>query len=70
MDRLARWADVVLVPLVSLILAATISAMVLLSIGQSPVEAFNVMVEGALGRPTAGATRCTTRPASSSPGLR
>jgi simple sugar transport system permease protein len=49
MDRLPRWADVVLVPLVSLTLAAIISALVLLSIGQSPVEAFNVMVDGALG---------------------
>ncbi len=49
MDRLPRWADVVLVPFVSLTLAAVISALVLLSIGQSPVEAFNVMVEGALG---------------------
>ncbi len=49
MDRLPRWADVALVPLVSLLLAAIISALVLLSIGQSPVEAFNVMVDGALG---------------------
>ncbi len=49
MDRLPRWADVVLVPLISLFLAAFISALVLLAIGQSPVEAFNVMVEGALG---------------------
>jgi general nucleoside transport system permease protein len=49
MDRLPRWADVVLVPLVSLTLAAAISALVLLSIGQSPVEAINVMVDGALG---------------------
>ena len=49
MDRLPRWADVVLVPLVSLTLAAIISALVLLSINQSPVEAINVMVEGALG---------------------
>jgi simple sugar transport system permease protein len=49
MDRLPAWADVVLVPLVSLTLAAIISALVLLSIGQSPVEAFNVMVDGALG---------------------
>ncbi len=49
MDRLPRWADVALVPLVSLLLAAIISALVLLSIGQSPVEAFDVMVEGALG---------------------
>ena len=49
MDRLPRWADVALVPLVSLSLAAIISALVLLSIGQSPVEAISVMVEGALG---------------------
>jgi len=49
MDRLPPWADVVLVPLISLVLAAIISALVLLSIGQSPAEAFRVMVEGALG---------------------
>ncbi|MCF8485355.1 MAG: ABC transporter permease [Rhodobacteraceae bacterium] len=51
MDRLPRWADVVLVPLISLLLAAIISALVLLAIGQSPVEAFKVMVDGALGSP-------------------
>jgi general nucleoside transport system permease protein len=49
MDRLPRWADVALVPLVSLALAAIISALVLKAIGQSPTEAFNVMVDGALG---------------------
>ena len=49
MTKLPTWADVVLVPLISLMLAAFISALVLLSIGQSPVEAFNVMVDGALG---------------------
>jgi simple sugar transport system permease protein len=49
MTKLPTWADVLLVPLISLALAAAISAMVLLAIGQSPVEAFNVMVEGALG---------------------
>ena len=49
MDRLPRWADIVLVPLISLGLAALVSAVVLLVIGQSPVEAFGVMVEGALG---------------------
>jgi general nucleoside transport system permease protein len=49
MTKLPVWADVVLVPLISLILAAAISALVLLSIGQSPVEAWNVMVDGALG---------------------
>jgi general nucleoside transport system permease protein len=49
MDRLPRWADVALVPLISLLLAAIISALVLLAIGQSPAEAIDVMVEGALG---------------------
>lgn len=49
MTKLPTWADVVLVPVISLLLAAFISALVLLSIGQSPVEAFNVMVDGALG---------------------
>ncbi len=51
MDRLPRWADIVLVPLISLVLAAIIAALVLLAIGQSPVEAINVMVDGALGSP-------------------
>jgi general nucleoside transport system permease protein len=48
MDKLPRWADVALVPLVSLVFAAIISALVILSIGQSPREALSVMVEGAV----------------------
>ncbi|TXI04070.1 MAG: ABC transporter permease [Pseudorhodobacter sp.] len=49
MDRLPKWADVALVPLVSLALAALISALVILAIGQDPMEALNVMVTGAVG---------------------
>jgi general nucleoside transport system permease protein len=49
MDRLPRWADIALVPLVSLLLAAIISAIVILSIGEDPGEAMSVMVDGALG---------------------
>jgi ABC-type uncharacterized transport system permease subunit len=49
MDKLPRWADVVLVPLISLVFAAGISALVILAIGQDPAEALNVMVTGALG---------------------
>ncbi|MBM3614641.1 MAG: ABC transporter permease [Alphaproteobacteria bacterium] len=49
MERLPKWADIVLVPLVSLLLAAIISALVILAIGQDPMEALNVMVTGALG---------------------
>lgn len=53
MVKLPTWADVVLVPLISLLLAAICSAIVLLAIGQSPMEALLVMVEGALGSPYA-----------------
>jgi simple sugar transport system permease protein len=42
---------VVLVPLISLVFAAGISALVILAIGQDPAEALNVMVTGALGSP-------------------
>ena len=44
-----KWADVVLVPLVSLLLAAIISALVILSIGEDPLATLQVMVDGALG---------------------
>ena len=53
MTKLPTWADVVLVPLISLLLAALVSAGVLLAIGQSPIEALTVMVDGALGSPYA-----------------
>ena len=53
MTKLPVWADVVLVPLISLLMAAIVSALVLLSIGQSPMEALTVMVDGALGSPYA-----------------
>ncbi|MFN4204575.1 MAG: ABC transporter permease [Tabrizicola sp.] len=48
MDRLPRWADVALVPFVSLTLAAIISALVILAIGQDPWEAITVMVQGSV----------------------
>lgn len=49
MNRLPKWVDVVLVPVVSLLLAAIVSAIVLLAIGEDPLAALNTMVEGALG---------------------
>jgi simple sugar transport system permease protein len=48
MDRLPRWADVALVPFVSLLLAAIISALVIIAIGQDPWEAITVMVQGSV----------------------
>jgi ABC-type uncharacterized transport system permease subunit len=44
-----KWADVVLVPLVSLLLAAIISAIVLAATGHSPMHALAIMVEGGFG---------------------
>ncbi|MBD0866572.1 MAG: ABC transporter permease [Rhodobacteraceae bacterium] len=49
MDVIPKWADVVLIPLISLVLAALISALVVLAIGEHPVEAVKLMVTGALG---------------------
>ena len=49
MDVMPKWAEVVLVPLISLLLAAIISAMVILAIGEDPVAAIKLMVTGALG---------------------
>ncbi|WP_435141172.1 ABC transporter permease [Pseudopelagicola sp. nBUS_19] len=50
MDKMPQWADIVLIPLISLLLAAFLSALVILAIGESPVTAFNLMVDGALMR--------------------
>lgn len=49
MDKMPKWADVILTPLISLILAMGISALVILAIGESPWTALTTMVEGALG---------------------
>ncbi|MBP9950463.1 MAG: ABC transporter permease [Cypionkella sp.] len=51
MGRIPQWADMVLVPVISLLMAAIVTALVLLAIGQDPVNAFNIMVKGALGSP-------------------
>ncbi|WP_375691842.1 ABC transporter permease [Pseudooceanicola sp. LIPI14-2-Ac024] len=50
MERMPAWADVVLIPLISLLLAAILSALVILAIGENPIEAFQLMVDGALMR--------------------
>ncbi len=49
MDVMPKWADVVLIPLISLILAAILSALVILAIGEDPIAAVKLMVDGALG---------------------
>ncbi len=49
MDVMPKWAEVILVPLISLVLAAILSALVILAIGEDPVAAVKLMVTGALG---------------------
>jgi len=44
-----RWADVTLVPLISLLIAFALSALVILAIGEDPARATRLMVTGALG---------------------
>ncbi len=47
--RMPQWADVVLVPLISLLIAFLLSALVILAIGEDPVRAMRLMVNGAMG---------------------
>ena len=49
MDKMPRWADIVLIPLISLFLAFVASGLVVLAIGENPFQAISVMVKGALG---------------------
>ncbi|PVA07180.1 ABC transporter permease [Thalassorhabdomicrobium marinisediminis] len=49
MDAMPKWADVVLVPVVSLLLAAIISIIVFVAVGQDPWEALKLMSYGAVG---------------------
>ncbi|MBS1301334.1 ABC transporter permease [Loktanella sp. SALINAS62] len=49
MDVMPKWAEVILVPLISLLLAAILSAIVILAIGENPWDALKLMVDGALG---------------------
>ncbi len=46
---LPRWADVVLIPLINLALALFVSGLVVLLIGEDPINAMQIMVRGAVG---------------------
>ena len=50
MDIMPKWVDIVVVPLFSLFLAAFLAALLILAIGESPVAALNLMIEGTLLR--------------------
>ena len=49
MTFLPKWVDILVVPILSVLLAAAISAIVILLIGEHPGEALKTMITGALG---------------------
>ena len=49
MDRLPKWADATLVPLISILIAFFISGLVILAIGEDPINAMKIMLNGGLG---------------------
>ena len=46
---LPRWADVILLPLINLLLAFAVASLVVLAIGQDPIAALQAIVTGAFG---------------------
>ena len=52
MDKMPRWADIVLVPLINIFLAFVVAGLVVLAIGQNPFDMVYFMVKGALGSTT------------------
>ncbi len=46
---LPKWFDIALIPAINLALAFLVSALVIAAIGESPVEAMRIMVQGAVG---------------------
>ncbi len=49
MEKMPRWADVVLVPLICLAIAFGFCGILIWAIGQNPVEALRIMIVGSLG---------------------
>ena len=49
MDVMPKWADVVLIPLVGLIMAFVLSGLMVWASGQDPWDAINLMISGSLG---------------------
>ncbi|MEO6300672.1 MAG: ABC transporter permease [Paracoccaceae bacterium] len=49
MGKMPRWADVVLVPLICLLIAFGFCGLLIWGIGQDPIEALRIMITGSLG---------------------
>ena len=49
MQTMPKWADIILIPFINLMLAFIISGFVILAIGEDPIAALKLMIDGALG---------------------
>ncbi len=49
MNTLPRWADVVLLPVLNVVLAFLVGGLIVLAVGQNPIEAVGIMLYGAFG---------------------
>ena len=49
MDKMPKWVDIALIPLINLFLALVVSGLVILYIGENPFQAISIMVNGAVG---------------------
>ncbi|UWQ15273.1 ABC transporter permease [Aliiroseovarius sp. M344] len=49
MEKMPKWADVALIPLLNLLIAFVLSGLVILAIGENPIKALQMMINGALG---------------------
>ena len=50
-ERMPKWADTLLIPAINLLLAFFISGLVVLWIGENPLRAMQVMLQGSVGSP-------------------
>ncbi|MCY4542966.1 MAG: ABC transporter permease [Rhodobacteraceae bacterium] len=49
MNKVPKWVDVALIPLANLVLALLVSGLVVLWIGENPLKAMQIIVQGSLG---------------------
>ncbi len=49
MQTMPKWADIILIPAINLLLAFLISGLVILAIGEDPIAALSLMIDGAIG---------------------
>lgn len=49
--KMPKWADVILIPVINLVLAFLVSGLVVLWIGENPMEALFIILKGAVGSP-------------------